>query len=200
MDNHDLIAQKQHLPVPDGFTEIHPDLQGFSKNPISGIFVVLVFLFGIPFYLVSSAGIFSAQFPFIIFLLPIVFFAFALIEGRKVNAHKGRYATYIVKSEAPQEVEVVAKSRFISAATHTYKPLYYYVFDISGLHPQTARAYVVTSNGQAQSHLSNFQIQGRSPVKMKVWFDPQSHQAIMLEDDAGFRYWLEPMASLFPTG
>jgi len=37
------------------------------------------------------------------------------------------------------------------------------------------------------------------PKKLKVYFDLNSHEAIMLDDGKGYRYWLQSNASQIPT-
>lgn len=194
-----LVLPENHTQVPEDFDSIHHDLRkmhNFWFERGGYVFTVIFVAILILFSCVREDLTFG-QCQYLMFI-PICFFLIAWLEAEKVNKAVSRYASYIVKTQKPINVEVVPTSLKSIESTFA-KTTYNYAFEILGEYPQTVRAYYVTTQGCEYDTTRLRKPSKHKPFTAEVWFDPVSHEAIMLHDFFD-RYWLQQASSVVPTG
>lgn len=192
-----LAERAYHTRVPESFHEIHPDLKKINKYWFERPTYVFTVLFVAVLFALNMLDVITTRAVNYLLFVPIIFFLFALAEANRVNSAVALYASYIAKTEQPKMVEVVPY--YTKSADSTIRRTYYIpAFEIRGEYPQFVKTYLSSCLGSRSDNMRYSNPGPAPPTTAKVWFDPLTHEAIML-DDGLERFWLQPEDSLLPT-
>lgn len=97
------------------------------------------------------------------------------------------HASWVYATQKPVIVDAMHQMADVGSEGHCYVNR----FILAGEKPQVVQAFVITEHEKQLVTSSWRESSSPGEVKLKVWFDPFSHNAIVAEDPEGKRYWFK---------
>ncbi len=186
-----LSSQPSRTPVPENFKEIHHDLWVVS-NPkmFRGILGSACLIFVVPLFVMFLFHVFrndwTSAAPFGAIVIVSILVGIAVRYATAVNQEQCWYASWIFKSFAP----TLCDAKIFTDAIPDEESLHHFVITLDADPERQFDPYVIAKDGKHQSRFSGKTIASRS-LKLNVWFDPKTNDAVVAEDSTGTRYWLK---------